>query len=130
MNRDKFIKHELARLNVHLPRKKISLKEALSSPKPRVETRGGGIHVFKREELELLSSLLPEVEWEKLQLPILIAFEPKLGRGTARISGETEAKVVGKILGKAPAAELILYRPEVSLLRGKLPTTTQYLFVP
>jgi hypothetical protein len=128
MNRDKFLEHELARLNIHLPRKKISLKEALSSPKPHVQTRNGGIHVFKREELDLLSRLLPEEDWEKLQLPILIAFESRLGRGTARILGETEARVVGKLLGKAPSEELIIYRPEVATLRGKLPTATQYLF--
>jgi hypothetical protein len=129
MSYDKLLQHELARLNVHLPRRKISLKEALSSPKPSVETRGGGIHFFKRAELELLSSLLPEKDWEKLQLPILIALEAKLGKGAARILGETEARVVGKLLGKPLTQKLIIYRPEISILRGKLPTTTQYLFV-
>jgi hypothetical protein len=128
MNHDQLLRHELARLNVHLPKKKISLKEALSSPKPHVQTRGGGIHTFKRTELKLLSSLLPEEEWDKLQLPILIGFESKLGRGAARISGDMEVKVVGKLLGKTPAEELIIYRPEVAALRGKLPTTTQYFF--
>jgi hypothetical protein len=128
MNYDKFLKHELVRLNLHLPRKKISLKEALLSQKPHVQTRGGGIHVFKRKELELLSSLLPEEDWEKLQLPILIAVESRLGRGAARILGGTEARVVGKLLEKAPSEELIIYRPEIATLRGKLPTTTQYLF--
>ena len=128
MNADRLIELELARLNLHLPKRRISLKEALASPKPHVVARDGSTHAFKREELETLAKLLPEAEWERLQLPILIALDPKLGRGAAKISGETEAKVVGKILGREQAAELLIYRPEVAVLRAKLPTTTQYLF--
>lgn len=129
MNADRLIKLELARLNVNLPEKRISLKEALSSAKPQVRTREGGVHSFKRGELELLAELLPKADWEKLQLPIFIALEPKLGRGAARVSGEVEARVAGRLLGKEATGELRIYRPEVALLRKKLPTTTQYLFV-
>jgi hypothetical protein len=113
---------------VHLPERRISLKEALSSAQPRVPTRDGGFHSFKREELELLAELLPEAEREKLLLPIFIALDPKLGRGAARISGEVEARVAGRLIGKETTGELVIYRPEVALLRRKLPTTTQYLF--
>jgi uncharacterized protein (UPF0216 family) len=126
---DRLIKAELARLNANLPEKRISLKEAISSTEPKVRTRDGGVHSFKREELELLAKLLPEADWEKLQLPIFIELEPKLGRGAARVSGEAEARVAGRLLGKEAAGELLIYRPEVALLRKKLPTTTQYLFV-
>jgi uncharacterized protein (UPF0216 family) len=127
---DRLIKLELGRLNVHLPERRLSLKEALSSTKPRVVGRDGGAHTFKREELEFLAGLLPEADRDKLQLPILIALEPKLGRGTARISGEAEVKVVSRVLEKeAAAVELLIYRPEVAILRRKLPTTTQYLFM-
>lgn len=126
---DRLIKLELGRLNVHLPEKRISLKEALSSSKPGVRTRDGGRHVFKREELEFLAGLLPERDWDELRLPILIAFEPKFGRGAARVTGRTEVHVISKILGKEAAGELLIYRPEVATLRRKLPTTTQYLFV-
>ncbi|MDI6642477.1 MAG: DUF61 family protein [Candidatus Hodarchaeaceae archaeon] len=126
---ERIIKLELGRLNVHLPERRISLREALSSPKPSVRTRDGSTHFFKREELESLSKLLPETDWDKLQLPILIALDPKLGRGAARISGEPEARVAGKILNKRAAGELLIYRPEVAALRRELPTTTQYLFM-
>lgn len=129
MNADRLIKLELARLNVHLPEKRISLREALSLPKPQVLARDGSVHSFKRGELELLAKLLPEADWEKLQLPILIALEPKLGRGAARVSGEVETRVACKLLGKEAIGELLIYRPEVALLRRKLPTTTQYLFM-
>jgi len=127
---DRLIKFELSKLNVHLPERRLSLKEALSSAKPQVMARDGSVHTFKREELEFLAGLLPEADRDKLQLPILISLEPKLGRGTARINGEAEVKVVSQVLEKEPAAgELLIYRPEVAILRRKLPTTTQYLFL-
>ena len=129
MNQDRLVKFELAKLNAHLPEKRISLREALSFSKPEVKVCDGGVHTFKREELEFLTKLLPEVDWDRLQLPILIALEPRLGRGAAKISGEAEAAVAGKILGKKAAGELLIYRPEVAILRRKLPTTTQYLFI-
>ena len=130
MSADRVIKLELSRLNVHLPERRLSLREALSSAKPQVKARDGSIHTFKREELDFLAGLLPEEDRDKLQLPILIALEPKLGRGTARISGEAEVKVISRVLEKEPAArELLIYRPEVAILRRKLPSTTQYLFL-
>lgn len=129
MSVDRVIKFELGKLNAHLPENRISLKDALALPKPSIRARDGRTHFFKREELETLSKLLPEADWDKLQLPILIALEPKLGRGTARISGESEVKVAGKILNKQATEELLIYRPEVAILRRKLPTTTQYLFM-
>jgi len=124
------IKLELSKLNVHLPERRLSLREALSSARPQVVARDGSTHAFKREELEFLAGLLPEADRDKLQLPILIGLEPKLGRGTARISGEAEVRVVSQVLEKeAAAGELLIYRPEVAILRKKLPTTTQYLFL-
>ena len=130
MAEDRLIKLELARINLHLPERRVSLRDALSSPKPCVFTRDGSTHTFKRKELGFLAELLPEADWDKLQLPIMIAIDRKLGRGAARISGEAEARVAGQILGKRGAAgELLVYRPEVAILRRKLPTTTQYLFL-
>ena len=130
MSEERLIKLELGRLNLHLPKQRVSLREALSSPKPCVVTRNGGTHLFKREELGFLAQLLSEEEHERLQLPILIAIDPKLGRGAARISGDVEVKATSTILGKKAERELLIYRPEVALLRRRLPTTTQYLFVP
>ncbi|MBC7218693.1 MAG: DUF61 family protein [Hadesarchaea archaeon] len=126
---ERIIKFELGRLNAHLPEKRITLKSALSLDKPSVRTKDGKAHYLKREELELLSKLLPEAEWDSLLLPIFISLEPKLGRGAAKIKGTFEAKVIGKILGKETSGdELIVYRPEIAIIRRKLATTTQYLF--
>jgi uncharacterized protein (UPF0216 family) len=131
MNVDRILKFELNKLNLHLPKQRISLKEALESAKPQVTTRDGKAHSFKREELDFLAELAPEADRERLQLPILIALEPKLGRGTAKINGKAEVAAISQILGKeAEGGELLIYRPEVAIIRRKLPTTTQYLFMP
>lgn len=86
--------------------------------------------MFKRDELKLLSNMLHEDDWGRLQLPILIALDPKIGRGAARIRGGVEVKIVCRMLGKEGAEdELVIYRPEIAVLRNKLPSTTQYLFM-
>lgn len=128
MNED-FVKIELSRLNMHLPKSRISLTEALRSEKPFVVTRSGKVHSFNRKELEELARLVDEKEAERLMLPILIEINPSLGRGTARISGTLESKVVGSILRREPANELLIYRPEIAELRRRFPTTTCYIFV-
>jgi hypothetical protein len=131
MNVDRVLKFELNKLNVHLPKRRISLKEALESTKPQVVTREGDVHRFKREELGFLAGVVPEVDWGRLQLPILIALDPKFGRGAARITGEAEVMAISQILGKkSTGEELLIYRPDVAIIRRKLPTTTQYLFMP
>ncbi|MFH1820816.1 MAG: DUF61 family protein [Methanobacteriota archaeon] len=130
MKVDRIINLELGRLNAHIPEKRLSLRAAFASTRPEITTKDGGVHTFKREELEFMSKILPEDDWDRLQLPIFISLEPKLGRGAARIRGEAEAKVVGCILGKEKVSdELIIYRPEVAAIRRKLPTTTQYIFI-
>ncbi|MGC8816881.1 MAG: DUF61 family protein [Candidatus Hadarchaeum sp.] len=126
---ERIIKFELSGLNAHIPEKRITLKSALSLERPFVRTKDGKAHYFKREELEFIAKILPEAEWDRLQLPIFISLEPKLGRGAAKISGESEVKVIRKILGKEISKnELIVYRPEIAVIRRKLATTTQYLF--
>ncbi|MGQ9788000.1 MAG: DUF61 family protein [Candidatus Hadarchaeaceae archaeon] len=126
---ERIIKLELGRLNAHLPEKRVTLKSALLSKKPSVQTKDGKAHYFKRVELEFLSKLLPEAEWNGLLLPIFILLTPQLGRGAGKINGRNEVKVIGKILGKETTGdELIVYRPEIATIRRTLVTTSQYLF--
>jgi uncharacterized protein (UPF0216 family) len=123
---EEIVLRELVRLNAHLPKRRVSLTEALE--KPEVELADGGTHRFRRSELELLKSLVPEGDWNSLKIPILIEMDPKLGRGAGRIRGKLECRVVSKLLGKQEGEELVLYLPELAELRGKLQTTTEYLF--
>ncbi|HEX59831.1 MAG TPA: DUF61 family protein [Methanomicrobia archaeon] len=117
-------------LNKHLPERRKSLATLLQEDAPRVYGRDGSPHRFKKEELRLLASILPEELHDRLFLPIYIEFAPDYGRGAARIHGRLECEVVSKILGKnvEQTDEMIIYRPEVRELRRKLPTTTQYAF--
>jgi uncharacterized protein len=127
---DRLIKFELGKLNAHMPEKRMTLRDAMLSDQPQVSTKNGGTHSFKRDELKFLSEILPTADWDSLQLPIFISLEPSLGRGSAKIRGGVEARIARMILGKDKSDEdLNVYRPEIAVLRKKLPTTTQYLFM-
>jgi len=126
------IKRQIQNLNRHLPKGRVTLENLLKQEKPRVENRDGDSHRFKRRELNYLSEILPPEKHSKLRLPIIIRISPDLGRGATRISGDVEKEVLRKILEKEEEEgedELILYRPEIRIVRKKLPTTTQYAFM-
>ncbi|MEM3402140.1 MAG: DUF61 family protein [Candidatus Hadarchaeales archaeon] len=127
---EKLLEYEMRQLNAHLPAKKLSLEDALSMKKPGVPTKDGGFHSFERGELEFIAELLSEEERKILQLPILLMIDPKLGRGATKVSGACERKIIEKILGRKIDEKTVLYRPEVAAIRRKLPTTTQYFFMP
>ncbi|MEM2192442.1 MAG: DUF61 family protein [Candidatus Hadarchaeales archaeon] len=130
MNMEKLLEYEMRQLNAHLPARKLSLEDALSMKKPGVPTKDGSFHSFERGELEFIAGLLSEEERKILQLPILLMIDPKLGRGATKVSGACERKIIEKILGRKIDEKTVLYRPEVAAIRKKLPTTTQYFFMP
>jgi len=129
---EELLREELLRLaNVHLPYARKSLKELLSEKYPHVVCRDGTIHMFRRRELEFLKTILTEDEWDKVLLPIIIELNPSYGEGAAVVRGEMEVKVVAKVLGldiKEGVKEIIIYRPQIGVLREKLRTVTQIAF--
>jgi len=129
---EELLREELLRLaNVHLPYARKSLKELLSEKYPHVVCRDGTIHMFRRRELEFLKTILTEDEWDKVLLPIIIELNPSYGEGAAVVRGEMEVKVVAKVLGldiKEGVKEVIIYRPQIGVLREKLRTVTQIAF--
>jgi len=130
MSTDRIIQFELARLNAHLPQQRITLKDVLSLSSPQVVAKDGSKHKFEHGELEYISKIVHADDWDKLRLPILIVINPKLGRGAAEVSGEVEVKVISQVLGKeCRSQEIVIYRPEIAVVRAKLPTTTQYFFM-
>lgn len=131
MKDDEFLKKQIKNLNKHLPKGRASLAELLEQETPQVEIRDGSTHRFKKSELQSLADILPEDEHSQLKLPIIVRISPQLGRGAAKISGKMEQKVLRKILDKEEEneGELIIYRPEIRIVRKKLPTTTQYAFM-
>jgi uncharacterized protein (UPF0216 family) len=52
-----------------------------------------------------------------------------MGSGAAVIRGKPEVRAISALLGRpAEGSELVIYRPEVAVIRSRLPTTTQYAF--
>lgn len=129
---EELLKEELLRLaNIHLPYSRKSLKQLLSEKYPHVVCKDGTVHMFRRKELEYLKSLLTEDEQERIMLPIIIELNPSYGEGAAVIKGKVEVKAVAKILDldiKENTKELIIYRPQIAVLREKLRTVTQIAF--
>lgn len=125
---EEYLREELRIVNMHLPYTRKPLSKLLEEDFPHVVLRDGSLHYFKRKELRLLAQILPSNRWNELRLPILIEIAPEYGEGAAVIKDRVEAEVVAKILGIKVQVPLIIYRPQVLLLRRKLPTTTQYVF--
>ena len=125
---DKILKKEIFSLNKHVPRRRKTLSELLIEERPHVIDGLGNRHRFKRNELKYLSNLISENEQSKLKLPIYIEIESETSG--AIISGVIERKIVSLILNKELLdGEMFIYRPEMQILRRKLPTTTQYIFL-
>ncbi len=127
---DRLLSRQLQAMNRHLAKEKRSLSELLKEEKPRVMLRDGMPHYFKKKELELLAELLPREKHKILRLPIYIELSSsRFGKGTARVCGVAEVQVISKLLErKTEGDEMFIYRPEIRVVRKKLPTTTQYMF--
>lgn len=116
-------------LNRHLPARRKTLSRLLREEKPAVMGKDGTLHAISRGELELLSTKIPEHEWNAIKLPVIIEMTPDLGNSAARIRGRIECRIVRELIGvKKGNNSMILYFPEILELRKKLPTATQYGF--
>jgi len=123
---------ELRLVNTGLPRARRRLSELLGEETPAVSCNDGTNHLLKRAELRFLAGLLDEDEQEQLLLPILIEMRGGETEAVALCPGDAELKVLSSVLSMRLHYErpgrVRLYRPQLSLLRSKLKTTTQYAF--
>ena len=127
------LRGELGVLNAYLPCEQKSLSDLLGAEYPNVVCNDGSTHLFKRKELEYLASMLDSDEQEALLLPMLIEVNPGQGEMAIICQGGVEEKVVSKILDTLVTAKqkrIVIYKPQLALLRKPLKTTTQYLFFP
>ena len=127
------LRGELRVLNAHLPCEQKPLSDLLGEEYPNVVCNDGSTHLFKRKELEYLASMLDTDEQEALLLPMLIEVNPGQDEMAIICRGEAEEKVISKILDMpvTPKRErIMIYKPQLALLRKSLKTTTQYLFSP
>lgn len=124
-------------LNRHLPAKRRTLKELMLEEKPSVKNLDGSTHTFDKKELEKLASIIPEREHERLRLPLYLEMSSSMERGTIRISGRLECRVINRVLQEGEAPEergaeekdsMIIYYPHLAKIRKELPTATQFMF--
>ncbi len=117
-------------MNRSLPQRRRSLKELIKEKQPMVVLRNDSTHTINPEELEKIATLVPEYEWNRLLLPIIIELTPDFGETAARIRGEVECRLVIQLLELKKTANtfIVLYMHEIKNLRRILPTTTQYGF--
>jgi len=113
-------------MNRHLPAKRKTLSELLKEENPRITGKDNSVNRISKKELNLLSSKIPESEWNRLKLPIII----EMTLDYATIRGKLECKIARSILKtkKGEENKIIIYMPEIRELRRALPTTTQYAF--
>ncbi len=128
---NKLISIELRLINKHLPYKRISLCDLLKMDIPYIVLRDGTVHLIDKEELLYLSKLLAE-EACKLKIPIIIETAPSIGEGVYIIRDHLAKKVIATILGIDYTLDkpLVIYRPQLYIIREKLRTTTTILFNP
>jgi len=125
------LRGELRVLNAHLPCEQKPLSNLLDEEYPNVVCNDGSTHLFKRKELEYLASMLDTDEQGALLLPMLIEVNAGQGEMAILCRGEVEEKVVSKILDMPLTSKqkrIMIYKPQLALLRKPLKTTTQYLF--
>lgn len=127
------LRGELRVLNAYLPCEQKPLSNLLGEEYPNVVGNDGSTHLFKRKELEYLASMLDTGKQEALLLPMLIEVNPSQGEVAIICRGEVEEKVISKILDMPVTTKqerIMIYKPQLSLIRKLLKTTTQYLFSP
>ncbi len=127
------LRGELRVLNAYLPCEQKSLSDLLDEEYPNVVCNDGSTHLFKRKELEYLASMLDTDEQEVLLLPMLIEVKPGQGEMAIICQGGVEEKVISKILDMPVTPKqkrIMIYKPQLALIRKPLKTTTQYHFSP
>jgi uncharacterized protein (UPF0216 family) len=111
------------------------LSELITSKSPCYVTRNGESSSFRKEEIEMLSKEVPLEYQSELRLPIVILRRLDLGPGMFTIAGgKVELFLIQRIVvgqvnlpwGTVKTWKPIdtLARPEVQLLRRKMPSTT------
>ena len=127
----RYLSDELKAFNAHLPRQRKPLSELLVEEHPHVVCSDGSVQSFKRKELAYLAGLLNVEECRKLLIPMLIEVLPDQGEAIVLSREGIEEKIIGYIL-EMPLVRtesgIRIYRPQLSVLRTTLKTTTQYVF--
>jgi len=130
----KFLKREIESVNLHLPKTRVSLEEALQGKNFYMSREDVELYINEKE-IEILSKFCPEIKYKDVFLPILVIRRRDLGKGVYVISGDLiEQFLVVKALKKydktwddfrknpLPTNALFLYKPDLIEIRKTLPT--------
>jgi len=127
------LKGELRVVNAGLPQSQKRLIDLLTDKYPHVACADGSTHLFKKGELEYLASILETDEQRALALPILIELRGNQAEAVIVCQGKVEEKVISQALNmpvRCQEGRIIIYKPQLALLRRKFKTTTIYVFSP
>ena len=127
------VNNELRVLNSQLPSTQKSLEVLTKEETPSIILRDGGLHLFKKKELKYLSDITDSSLWNNLFLPVIIEINPGEDEYSIVCRGEVEEKIFSAILGMPVTIRhhrIVIYKPQLALIRKILKTTTQYLFSP
>jgi uncharacterized protein (UPF0216 family) len=127
------VKSELRVVNAHLPSKQKPLSDLLDEEYPHILCRDGSTHLFRRKELKYLAGLLDADEQKKLLLPMLIEASAAEGEMAVICPGVVVEKAISRVLDMPVTRRqdrVVIYKPQLAILRKLLRTTTQYIFTP
>jgi len=135
---ERLIKNDIDSSNDHLPAKRVALNKLIQSDSPSFLTRGREDSLFLKDEITMLREEIPFIHHNEFMLPIVIIRRMDLGTGIYTVAGsKTELFLISKILGQndvqwddlkswRPVDRLA--RPQVQIVRRKLPSTTSLGF--
>ena len=134
-NIDKLLEHDIASINDDLPRERISLNALIAAESPQYVTRNGETSAFCKEEIAKLGEMVPRKFHGEIWLPIVILRRIDYGPGMHTVSGNKvelfliQHLIVGDVdleWDNLPRWTMNdrLVRPQVQVLRRKLPSTT------
>lgn len=127
------VRGELRVVNSGLPQSQKRLSDLLNEEYPHVICNDGSTHLFKKNELDYLASMLDTDEQRTLLLPMLIELGANQGEAAIISDAEVEERIVSKVLNMPVTREegrIRIYKPQLALLRKKFKTTTVYVFSP
>jgi uncharacterized protein (UPF0216 family) len=128
------IERDIDTLNDHLPESRHILSELLETDSPQFRTRDSNVSVFRKDELEELAAEVPSRFHDDVRLPIVLLRRLDYGAGIYTMAGnKVELFMIFRIIGYVdlewknigdwkPVEKLA--RPQVQVLRQKLPSTT------
>ena len=136
---ERMIEREIDSANDHLPLRRSPLTDLLSSDTPSFKTRSGEDSMFIKDEVQMFADKIPLAHHGSIMLPVVILRRRDLGSGIYTVTGsKVELFFIQQLLGYVDLGwdefgrwKTVdrFVRPQIQLLRRKLPSTSVIGFV-